>query len=76
MTEAVLKVLAAASVVGISLLLVGGGCGGGGSLEDTCESINWQGRQCQALKGVEWAEENGLPPQSVDGYYSLPENER
>lgn len=57
-----------------ALFLAASGCGG--SLHDTCESINWKGRQCQALKNVEWAKRNGLPPQTVDGYYSLPEDER
>ena len=50
------------------------GCGGG--LRDTCKSIEWQGRQCQALKRVDWARANGIPPHTVKGYYSLPEDER
>jgi len=57
------------------LLLSPAGCGGG-SLAQTCEGIEWQGRQCQALKGVEWAKAHDLPVHTVEGYYSLPEEER
>jgi ABC-type dipeptide/oligopeptide/nickel transport system ATPase subunit len=56
-------------------LLGASGCGGS-TLADTCADIEWRGRQCQALKGVEWAKKHGLPPETVDGYYSLPEDER
>ena len=45
-------------------------------LAETCEEIHWQGRQCRALKGVEWAKAHDLPPHTVEGYYSLPEDER
>lgn len=65
---------AALATAGSVLFLAVSGCGE--SLHDTCESINWKGRQCQALKGVEWAKRNGIPPHTVDGYYSLPEDER
>lgn len=51
------------------------GCGGSG-LRGTCESIEWRGRQCEALKRVDWAKAHGIPPNTVKGYYSLPESER
>lgn len=79
MTERARKVRAL-PLLAVALVLVvfaGVGCGSGsGSLKETCKSIGWQGRQCQALKGVEWAKKRGLPPNTVDGYYSLPEDER
>jgi hypothetical protein len=55
------------------LLLIG--CGEN-SLRTACESIGWKGQQCGALKRVEWAKANGIPPHTVKGYYSLPEDAR
>lgn len=48
----------------------------GGSLTARCEGIEWQSRQCKALKGVKWAKAHGVSPTVIEGYYSLPESER
>ncbi len=65
------RLILAACFVAVALV----GCGGSG-LRGTCESIEWKGRQCEALKRVDWAKAHGIPPNTVEGYYSLPESER
>jgi hypothetical protein len=65
------RLILAACFVALALT----GCGGSG-LRDTCNSIEWKGRQCEALKRVDWAKAHNIPPNTVEGYYSLPESER
>lgn len=60
----------------VVILAIAGGVFGAGSLKETCKDINWQSEQCRALKRVDWAKRNGLNPSLVEGYYSLPEDER
>lgn len=65
-------------LIGLAMMVIALGCigCGGSDLAETCKNIEWQGRQCQALKRVEWAKKHGLPPETVKGYESLPEDAR
>lgn len=69
-------ILVVGALVGLVVIGLLVGAMLGGSLKDSCPGIEWQGQQCQALKRVEWAKRNGLAPNLVEGYYSLPEDER
>ncbi|MDX6602930.1 MAG: hypothetical protein QOF13_2132 [Solirubrobacterales bacterium] len=60
----------------VILLIAGSIFGCGSSLRETCPGINWEGRQCQAIKNIESLEAQGLPAHLAEGYYSLPEDER